>query len=38
MLGRATRLCPDLHGPGEDKQRFSIFDAVGIYDDLSRWT
>jgi len=32
MLGRATRLCPDLHGPGDDKQRFSIFDAVGIYD------
>jgi len=34
MLGRATRLCPDLHGPGDDKARFSIFDAVGIYDDL----
>src|SRR5262252_3082567 len=34
MLGRATRLCPDLYGPGDDKQRFSIFDAVGIYDDL----
>ena len=34
MLGRATRLCPDLHGPGHDKERFSIFDAVGIYDDL----
>ena len=34
MLGRATRLCPDLHGPGDDKERFSIFDAVGIYDDL----
>src|SRR5688500_4422795 len=34
MLGRATRLCDDLFGPGDDKQRFSIFDAVGIYDDL----
>ena len=34
MLGRATRLCPDLYGPGDDKERFSIFDAVGIYDDL----
>ncbi len=31
MLGRATRLCDDLHGPGEDKQRFNIFDAVDIY-------
>ena len=28
VLGRATRLCPDLYGPGDDKQRFSIFDAV----------
>jgi len=34
MLGRATRLCPDLYGPSDDKQRFFIFDAVGIYDDL----
>ena len=34
MLGRATRLCPDLYGPGNDKERFSIFDAVNIYDDL----
>ena len=31
MLGRATRLGSDLHGPGEDKQRFNIFDAVDIY-------
>ncbi|MEZ6049288.1 MAG: type I restriction-modification system endonuclease [Planctomycetaceae bacterium] len=31
MLGRATRLCDDLHGPGEDKQRFHIFDAVDLY-------
>jgi type I restriction enzyme R subunit len=34
MLGRATRLCSDLHGPGEDKAKFSIFDAVDIYADL----
>jgi type I restriction enzyme R subunit len=34
MLGRATRLCPDLYGPGLDKERFYIFDAVNIYDDL----
>lgn len=26
MVGRGTRLCPDLFGPGEDKQFFYIFD------------
>ena len=26
MLGRGTRLCPDLFGPGKDKQFFFIFD------------
>ena len=26
MLGRGTRLCQDLFGPGEDKQNFSVFD------------
>jgi len=31
MLGRATRLCPDLFGPGQDKEVFRIFDAVDIY-------
>ena len=34
MLGRATRLCPDLYGSGDDKQRFHIFDAVGLYEAL----
>lgn len=29
MLGRATRLCPDI-----GKERFRIFDAVGLYDAL----
>lgn len=29
MLGRATRLCPDI-----DKTHFQIFDAVGVYDAL----
>ncbi|WP_343565471.1 type I restriction-modification system endonuclease [Kiloniella sp. b19] len=29
MLGRATRLCPDLN-----KEFFRVFDAVGIYDGL----
>ncbi|MCX4246621.1 DEAD/DEAH box helicase family protein [Paraliomyxa miuraensis] len=26
MIGRGTRLCPDLFGPGRDKQEFLIFD------------
>jgi type I restriction enzyme R subunit len=26
MIGRGTRLCPDLFGPGEDKREFVIFD------------
>lgn len=26
MVGRGTRLCPDLFGPGQDKQFFYIFD------------
>jgi len=26
MVGRGTRLCPDLFGPGQDKQCFWIFD------------
>ena len=26
MIGRGTRLCPDLYGPGEDKTDFFVFD------------
>ena len=26
MVGRGTRLCPNLYGPGEHKQDFAIFD------------
>ena len=26
MIGRGTRLCPDLFGPGQDKTEFRIFD------------
>ncbi|WP_125610524.1 DEAD/DEAH box helicase family protein [Specibacter cremeus] len=26
MVGRGTRLCPDLYGPGQDKRDFFIFD------------
>jgi type I restriction enzyme R subunit len=33
MLGRATRLCPEI-----DKEVFRIFDAVGIYDALQPLT
>lgn len=29
MVGRGTRLCPDLFGPGEDKQFFRILDICG---------
>jgi type I restriction enzyme R subunit len=34
MMGRATRLCPDLYGPGADKEVFRIFDAVDLYSAL----
>ncbi|MDG0933647.1 helicase-related protein, partial [Bacillus paranthracis] len=33
MLGRATRLCPDI-----GKTHFNIYDAVGIYDKLQSYT
>lgn len=26
MIGRGTRLCPDIFGPGDDKEEFLIFD------------
>lgn len=26
MIGRGTRLCPDVFGPGKDKEYFNIFD------------
>lgn len=29
MVGRGTRLCPDLFGPGQDKECFFIFDYCG---------
>jgi type I restriction enzyme R subunit len=38
MLGRATRLCPDLFGPGEDKEVFHIYDAVDLYETLKDFT
>lgn len=36
MLGRATRLCEDLLGDGEDKEKFRVFDAVSLYDSLKK--
>ncbi|MCB1602866.1 MAG: type I restriction-modification system endonuclease, partial [Xanthomonadales bacterium] len=38
MLGRATRLCPELFGPGKDKEAFRIFDAVDLYKNLEQVT
>lgn len=32
MIGRGTRLCPDLLGDGMDKERFLIFDFCGNFD------
>lgn len=32
MIGRGTRLCPDLFGPGEDKKEFVIFDVCGNFE------
>jgi type I restriction enzyme R subunit len=29
MMGRGTRLCPDLFGPGKDKEFFFVFDYCG---------
>lgn len=31
MIGRGTRLCPNLYGPGQDKTKFSIFDHWGNF-------
>lgn len=32
MIGRGTRLCPDLFGPGDDKADFRIFDLCYNFD------
>ena len=31
MIGRGTRLCPNLLGPGKDKEKFLIFDHWGNF-------
>ena len=32
MIGRGTRLCPNLFGPGEHKTHFVIFDYLGNFE------
>ncbi len=32
MIGRGTRLCPDLLGPGKDKKEFYIFDYCANFE------
>ena len=32
MIGRGTRLCPDLFGIGQDKEKFYIFDLCSNFD------
>lgn len=32
MIGRGTRLCKDLYGPGRDKETFRIFDHWGNFE------
>jgi len=32
MIGRGTRLCPGVFGPGEDKDEFLIFDFCGNFE------
>ncbi|MGN7158086.1 DEAD/DEAH box helicase family protein [Dietzia cercidiphylli] len=32
MVGRGTRLRPDLFGPGQDKEDFFVFDVCGNFD------
>ncbi len=32
MIGRGTRLCPNLFGPGRDKKKFRIFDHWGNFE------
>ncbi|SNR33143.1 DEAD/DEAH box helicase family protein [Flavobacterium sp. ov086] len=32
MIGRGTRLCPNIFGPGKDKEYFLIFDFCGNFE------
>lgn len=35
MIGRGTRLCKDVYGPGKDKSGFQIFDYCGNFEYFS---
>ncbi len=35
MIGRGTRLCPELFGPGEQKEFFYVFDLCGNFEFFS---
>ena len=37
MIGRGTRLCPNLFGPGEDKEYFLIFDFCENFEFFSEF-
>lgn len=32
MIGRGTRLCPDVYGPSQAKEKFLIFDVCGNFE------
>ncbi|MGN9765228.1 DEAD/DEAH box helicase family protein [Micromonospora sp. SD12] len=36
MIGRGTRLCPDLYGPGQHKQDFYVFDCCRNFEYFSQ--
>mgnify|MGYP000215102791 CR=1 FL=1 len=36
MIGRGTRLCPDLFGPDHDKKDFFVFDFCGNFEHFSQ--
>lgn len=36
MIGRGTRLCEDIFGPGKDKKEFFIFDYCGNFEYFSQ--
>lgn len=38
MIGRATRLCPEIGGPGIDKESFRVFDAVRQFEAIGELT
>jgi type I restriction enzyme, R subunit len=37
MIGRGTRLCPDLLGPGQDKSEFYVFDFCANFEYFNQY-